>query len=96
MPGTTGCTSGGSSFLARRKKTVIANVAVARELAGWCWSLAVLRRLTRLQPLIAGRRSTGRGSAWSDPRNSYEQQRFRCHARLLDQRNAPAEQPVLR
>lgn len=30
------------AFLARRKKPVIANVAVARELAGWCWSLAVL------------------------------------------------------
>ena len=26
----------------RRKAAVIANVAVARELAGWCWSLAVL------------------------------------------------------
>lgn len=30
------------TFLARKKKTVIANVAIARELAGWCWSLAVL------------------------------------------------------
>ena len=30
------------TFVARKKKTVIANVAVARELAGWCWSLAVL------------------------------------------------------
>jgi transposase len=30
------------SFTARRKKPVIANVAVARELAGWAWSLAVL------------------------------------------------------
>jgi len=26
----------------RRKPAVIANVAVAGELAGWCWSLAVL------------------------------------------------------
>lgn len=26
----------------RKKKGVVANVAVARELAGWCWSLAVL------------------------------------------------------
>jgi transposase len=26
----------------RKKRPVIANVAVARELAGWCWSLAVL------------------------------------------------------
>jgi transposase len=30
------------TFIARKKKPVIANVAVARELAGWCWSLAVL------------------------------------------------------
>ena len=29
-------------FTERKKRTVIANVAVARELAGWCWSLAVL------------------------------------------------------
>jgi transposase len=29
-------------FDARKKRPVIANVAVARELAGWCWSLAVL------------------------------------------------------
>ena len=29
-------------FNARKKKPVIANVAVARELAGWCWSLATL------------------------------------------------------
>jgi transposase len=27
-------------FLARRKRPTIANVAIARELAGWCWSLA--------------------------------------------------------
>jgi transposase len=26
----------------RKRKPVIANVAVARELAGWCWSLAVM------------------------------------------------------
>jgi transposase len=30
------------TFSARRKKPVIANVAVARELAGWAWSLAVM------------------------------------------------------
>lgn len=29
-------------FNERNKKTTIANVAIARELAGWCWSLAVL------------------------------------------------------
>jgi hypothetical protein len=30
------------SFDARHKRPVVANTAVARELAGWCWSLAVL------------------------------------------------------
>lgn len=29
-------------FLDRRKRPTIANVAIARELAGWCWSLAVM------------------------------------------------------
>ncbi len=29
-------------FEMRKKRIVIANVAVARELAGWCWSLALL------------------------------------------------------
>lgn len=26
----------------RNKRHTVANVAIARELAGWCWSLAVL------------------------------------------------------
>jgi transposase len=30
------------TFTTRKKKPVIANVAIARELAGWCWSLATL------------------------------------------------------
>jgi transposase len=30
------------SFDARRKPAVVANTVIARELAGWCWSLAVL------------------------------------------------------
>jgi transposase len=29
-------------FDARRKRPTVANTAIARELAGWCWSLAVL------------------------------------------------------
>jgi transposase len=29
-------------FNERKKNHVVANVAVARELAGWCWSLATL------------------------------------------------------
>lgn len=32
-----------NSFRDRRKRHVVANVAIARELAGWCWSLAVLQ-----------------------------------------------------
>ena len=36
------CTPAGSAFDARRKRPVVANTAIARELAGWCWSLAVL------------------------------------------------------
>ena len=31
-----------NAFRDRRKRHVVANVAIARELAGWCWSLAVL------------------------------------------------------
>jgi len=31
-----------AGFDARHKLPVIANTAIARELAGWCWSLAVL------------------------------------------------------
>jgi transposase len=31
-----------NTFRERRKRPVVANVAIARELAGWCWSLAVL------------------------------------------------------
>jgi len=30
------------TFDARHKRVVVANTAIARELAGWCWSLAVL------------------------------------------------------
>jgi transposase len=30
------------SFDARKKRSVVANTAIARELAGWCWSLAIL------------------------------------------------------
>ena len=31
-----------NTFTAHHKRPVVANVAVARELAGWCWSLATL------------------------------------------------------
>jgi len=29
-------------FIERRKRHTVANVAIARELAGWCWSLAIM------------------------------------------------------
>ena len=29
-------------FTERHKRHIVANVAIARELAGWCWSLAVM------------------------------------------------------
>jgi hypothetical protein len=29
-------------FDSRKKRPVVANTAIARELAGWCWSLAML------------------------------------------------------
>jgi transposase len=31
-----------AGFDARKKRPVVANAATACELAGWCWSLAVL------------------------------------------------------
>jgi len=38
------------TFNLRKKRPVIANVAVARELAGWCWSLAILDDSTAVMP----------------------------------------------
>jgi len=34
-------------FNTRKKRSVVANAAIARELAGWCWSLAVLDEPTQ-------------------------------------------------
>ena len=31
------------AFDARKKRSVVANTAIARELAGWCWSLAIIK-----------------------------------------------------
>ena len=42
MPPTTACTPAGPAFDQRKKRPVVANAAIARELAGWCWSLAVM------------------------------------------------------
>jgi transposase len=47
-------------YIERRKRHTVANVAIARELAGWCWSLAVTRR--------PGRRRCGAPPRrWPDP-----------------------------
>jgi len=35
-----------AGFIARKKKPSVANAAIARELAGWCWSLATLQATT--------------------------------------------------
>ncbi len=40
--GTAGSYQRWQAFTARRERPVVANVAIARELAGWIWSLAVL------------------------------------------------------
>src|SRR3954451_14563599 len=34
--------AGGGPFAPRHKRPVVANTAIARELAGWCWALAVM------------------------------------------------------
>ena len=39
---TAGCTSAGSTSTPGGNAASVANTAIARELAGWCWSLAVL------------------------------------------------------
>ena len=39
---TTACTTAGTGSPTGRSGPSIANVAIARELAGWCWSLAVM------------------------------------------------------
>jgi hypothetical protein len=36
-----------AGFDKRKKRAVVANAAIARELAGWCWSLARPRRIAR-------------------------------------------------
>jgi transposase len=49
------------SFDARHKRPVVANTAIARELAGWCWALAVIDNdgaLRKLTPPPAERPSS--------------------------------------
>jgi len=73
------------TFDARSKRPTVAAVGVARELAGWCWSLAVMdgdkgnsamNRQEVSSPRLTDRRREDRpgltGNARSDPRLSYE------------------------
>ena len=54
-------------------------------------------RLTDTTPMSSQAARNRRGSAWSDPRSGYEQHPHPVPRSLsLDQRDAPAEQPVLR
>ena len=55
-----------------RKRHVIANVAVARDLADWCWSLAVMEDSHSRYGFVA---TAAGSSAWSDARNSMISQR---------------------
>ena len=78
------------TFTARRKKPVVANVAIARELAGWAWSLAVLEEHHRVD-LVARHRS-GR-SARDDPRDSSGQPTSITETATSAPRPAEASQP---
>ena len=98
-PATGACTPAGSRFNARKKRHAVANVAIARELAGWCWSLAVLDELSRPPDLPRRRPPDGRQREERPakrPMSSHAASTTRVHARPLDTRPAPAEQPVLR
>jgi len=41
-PETGTCISAGSASIQRDKNPLVADVAIARELASWCWSLVTL------------------------------------------------------
>ena len=91
---TDGCTTAGSSSSTARKKPTVANVAIARELAGWCWSLAVLDELAphdllrRPTALVAARGATRESPMSSD--------RSRARRSTLDTRTRSSRTPVLR
>ena len=57
------------TFIDRRHGHSAATVAIARELAGWCWSLPSSTR----DPALLSCFAPPGGSAWSDPRHLYEQ-----------------------
>ena len=86
------CTIAGIVYLERRKRPVVANVAIARELAGWCWSLASEAQTAAANPRpgkTPGCLALVSRSAWSKPASTMgSPQRPRP---TLDQRYAPAE-----
>lgn len=55
-------------FTRRHKRPAVANVAIARELAGWCWSPATLPDWRR--PVDRSTDACGGASARSDPRRA--------------------------
>ena len=58
------------AFDARHKKPAVANTAIARELASWCWSLATMDGYSHPRP-VSWHHQTG-------PRASVEQTRARA------------------
>ena len=79
-------------FQARNKRHHVATVAIARELAGWCWSLAVIDDSTQACP--------GTGTSWwlrtgADPRTPYEQPSG-VTLELRQRRTAPSRNTVMR
>ena len=59
------------TFDERKKKPVIANVAIARELAGWCWSFPPSNRTNTPRSPAQGRQAAA--ARGTDPRYNYEQ-----------------------
>jgi hypothetical protein len=48
----------------RHERPVIADAAVTRELAGWCWSLATLEEQAQFSTRLRSITACGDGSAW--------------------------------
>ena len=78
-------------FIDRKKRHQVATIAIARELAGWCWSLADPRRhVAPSTPICFAVAQLG-SSARSDPRTPYEQPP--AAAAMLGPRHADTLQP---
>jgi hypothetical protein len=76
-------------FLERKKNPLVANVAIARQLAGWCWSLATVNQPPQLG--LVGTLARHLGEVCElDLRYSYEPQRDSLDIRVTP---VPREQP---